>query len=78
VELFEADGMLWIFRKNENIKENIRNDLKTRLNATGNNLTEWLENNLSQKLINRFFNSLEATLDKDGSKYYTFPDYDDD
>src|SRR6185437_6439369 len=37
-----------------------------------------MENNLAQKNINRFFNSLEATMDKNGTKYTVFPDYDDD
>lgn len=33
---------------------------------------------LGEKALERFMSSLEATMDKDGRKYYTFPEYDDD
>jgi hypothetical protein len=78
IELLEQDNLLYKFKKNEDIKENIRNELKTRLNATGDNLTDWINTNISSKTLERFMLTLEATIDKDGSKYWTFPDYDDD
>lgn len=77
-ELLKEDGLLYLFKDNENIRENIKSDLKTRLNTNTDNLTEFLNLNISKKALDRFMNTMEATLDKDGSKYYTFPDYDDD
>ncbi|CAG8762828.1 7330_t:CDS:2, partial [Racocetra persica] len=35
-------------------------------------------NNISANALNRFMNSLEATIDKDGSKFHLFPPYDKD
>lgn len=42
------------------------------------NLKEYIDKNLSAKALERFMNSLEATVNKDGNNYYTFPDYNEE
>lgn len=79
VELLEQDGLFFKFRQHKDIKEEVRNGLIIALalpSTYHNNLTEYFNATISAKALERFMNVLEATLDKDGSKYYTFPNYD--
>jgi hypothetical protein len=76
-EVVDEDGILYKFA--DKAGDDLKNYLQTHTQyKITNSIKDFLNTNISVKALERVMNTLEATIDKDGSKFYTFADYDED